>query len=65
MSPIFLQHIGIKRAMRDCLHDVVGRIEENSSDNSNRGIPQFHKCVAAAGVRGAEECQSRSNLVRQ
>lgn len=44
--------------MRDCLHNVVGRIEEDSSDNSNRGVPQFHKRVATAGVRGAEEGQS-------
>lgn len=44
--------------MRDCLHDVVGRIEEDGSDNSSGGIPQFHKRVAAAGVRGAEEGQS-------
>ena len=44
--------------MRDRLHDIVGRIEEDSSDNPNRGIAQFHKCVAAAGMRGAEEYQS-------
>lgn len=58
VSPVLLQHVGIQRAMRDCLHDVVGRIEEDSSDNPNRRISQFHKCVAAAGVRGTEECQS-------
>lgn len=44
--------------MCDCLHDIIGRIEEETSDNPNGGIPQFHKCVAAASVRGAEEGQS-------
>ena len=58
MSPIFLQHIGIKGAMLDCFHDVVGRMEEKTSNDSTRGIPQFDKSVIAAGVRGTEEDQT-------